>query len=429
MNIGFKLTGAAAALGLALGSLTASAGTVTSKGKDLEIDTTGGFKVRTTDDEFSFNLGGRIMWDVDHYDGAFNTAGLPARKQGDAVTSNNLRRARIELKGTVYTDWEYIFAYNLSNGADDGANNAGESSINDAGIAYKGWKGHKFFIGRGKEPFGLEELTSSKWISTPERSMFWDSTDVDSQSEWGLRYDGYGGMFTWQVGIFDTGVASTSGNDSTAKTGRITIAPVAEDGNVVHFGVAMSQRARAGRSESDLINPSAGISDIGGNNGLRVNLAPADSDDDLLGLEALWISGPFSLQAEYFNRDIDVGTVGAMDQEVDAWYLQGTYTLTGESRGYKKNAGVADKIKPKGKRGAIELVLKYDSIEADTGSALTAAGSSKPEVDAITLGANWYVNKNIKFALTYTDTSSDNVVAAGLDDSGDAILLRTQIAF
>lgn len=385
----------------------------------------GGIKFDDGKKDFTFKLGGRIMWDYDYYDGAYNIVAGQDRGAAQA----NLRRARLELKGKVYQDWGYNFTYNINN-----------SSVNDAAIHYLGFKGHKLSIGQMKEPFGLEELTSSKWISTAERSMFWDSTNADSHN-FGFLYHGWSGPFTWSGGLFRTGrngQTNVDGDDVNSFTGRFTFAPVVGKSNVLHFGVAASKRSSgdSGAAAEELINASGGVSGVGGNNTLVVQEGAGGElydGETLLGLEILWIGGPFSAQFEYFNRDLDVTTAGLSDQSTSAWYLQGTWTLTGESRGYKRKTAYADKIKPKGKGGAWELVAKIDNIEADCGSTAqcTAAGAAgqDPEVQAVTLGVNWYANPAVKMTLNYTSTTSDNIVAAGAEEDASAILLRTQLAF
>ena len=48
-----------------------------------------------------------------------------------------------------------------------------------------------------------------------------------------------------------------------------------------------------------------------------------------------------------------------MNVKKDGFYVQGSYLLTGETRGYKWKGAIFDKVKPKGKNGAVELVLRY----------------------------------------------------------------------
>lgn len=414
-------------------STGALAGTVTSDGPDVVIATTGGFKAKTADGNFAFKLGGRMMWDYDYVSGVYTRNNTDAQKDAHG---HNLRRARLELSGKAYKHWEYIFTVNVPGG---GRDSTAASAFNDLGISYTGWDGHKLFVGKGKEPFGLEEQTSSKSITSIERSMMWDATDSDSQTAWGVRYDGWADMFTWSLGLFDQGyVDAGSGSADYAMTGRFTVAPIAEAGNVLHFGAAYRMVPEGNAADSDLFDLSPGVSELANHgtadNKFEEDLAAATSaveSDSQYGLEALWIGGPFSLQAEYFHRDIeyDRQKTAVADEEVTGWYLYGSWVLTGESRGYKagKKGAVADIVKPKGKDGAWEIFARYDTIEADQAGAVT-----DPEVDAITLGANWYVNKNVKLAMNWTTVEIDGFTqnyTAGQDDDGDALLFRAQYGF
>ena len=101
--------------------------------------------------------------------------------------------------------------------------------------------------------------------------------------------------------------------------------------------------------------------------------------------------------------------------------MQATYTLTGESRGYKSGPAIADIIKPKNKGGAYELVARYDWLTGDVD------GSPEREVSGIRVGLNWYANKNVRFGVNYLFADSDNIV--GNDEDGNAVGVRAQLAF
>ena len=84
--------------------------------------------------------------------------------------------------------------------------------------------------------------------------------------------------------------------------------------------------------------------------------------------------------------------------EWDGFYVQGSYLLTGETRGYKWKGAIFDKIKPKGKMGAVEFVLRYEDISIDDADEGTVA-ASEVDVDRTVVGVNWYV------CLLYTSPS------------------------
>jgi phosphate-selective porin OprO/OprP len=141
------------------------------------------------------------------------------------------------------------------------------------------------------------------------------------------------------------------------------------------------------------------------------------------GLEALYLEGPLSIQAEAFRRDLS-GPPGEPDAQVDHQYLQITWAVTGESRGYKRSQGIPDMIRPAGRRGAIELVAKVDRIQFDVDD-----GRSDEEVQGVLVGANWYPNRHVKLMVNVIRVSSDNVVDTAQDDNATVVSTRVQFAF
>jgi len=390
----------------------ASAGTVTTDGdQDIVIGTKGGLKIGTKDKAFSFQLGGRLQWDAYYFDGLYTN-----EDGGGPSNETLLRRGRLETKGTVFTDWSYAFSVNF--GTDDGG------EFQDAGFAYNGFKGHSIFLGRGKEPIGLEELTSSKSITTIERAFFNDATDTDDQSDYGIRYDGWTDTFTWSTGLFNLNgnVEEEGGNgdDIFAWTSRAVFKPIVTKDQVAHIGAAYSIRSINDDRAFGAATTRAGVR--GGDRPVLLNLPVGyvSDYDGQIGLEALYIAGPASVQGEYFRRDLD-GANGGPDADVNGFYIQAAYTITGEARGYKSASAVPDKIKPKSARGAYEVFARYDWVNADVD------GSDDREVSGIRLGLNWYANDYIRFGMNYIYADSDNLV--NNDEDGNAVALRGQIAF
>ena len=401
-------TGVALVLGAALLPI-AEAGQVTSKGADIVIDTTGGLKIATVDDKFSFKLAGRGQWDLDSYDGVLTS-------DGDRVNGGDLRRARLELSGTFYTDWSYMFTINIGQDNKDAGTN-----FSSVGVAYNGWDWGTVFIGRTKEPFGLEELTSSKSITSIERAYWVEATDVDSQPNYGVRLDGFTRFgLGWSAAVNNPngGPTDADGQENLAFTGRLFYAPIKEAGNTLHFGAAFSDR---GLGDDVTVNGfKLDIAEHGGKLDSRTILV---NDDKQWDLEALYTRGPFSFQSEYFHRDLG-GAQGGPDGEVDAYYLQFTYALTGETRGYKAKQGYPDSIKPSSSSGAWELVFKYDYIEFDQDNV------DAEEATGLLLGANYYPNKNLKFMANVISFDSNDVAnAIGGDEDATVVSLRMQFAF
>ena len=398
-------------------------GVVRSDGEDVTLSTTGGgFKLKSSNGN-SFQLGGRLMWDYDNwdYDGDNDVI-------GDGSDSE-WRRTRLTAKGTVKKDWSYGFTINITDEKD-------QADVNTAYIKYSGFKPISLTVGKFKEPFGLERLTSSKWISTIERSMLWDLIDEGhgQPKTGGFMISGAHaemGNLNWALGVFDDDQKDDDGDINPAFTGRIAVAPRLSDDSFMHLGLAFSERERDGKSyggETDF-----GVHTLPSDEALSLENAGVDfSGDDISqwGLEGAFVTGPFSIQAEYVDLEIDGSTDGSKnysDLEGDGYYIQGAWTLTGEQRSYKTNGAYFDKIKPKGAMGAWELVARYEEINLEYDGYVennTTNDAIDFDAEKMLLGVNWYANNNVKFMLNYldADTNYQNI-------DGDAISFRAQYAF
>lgn len=413
---------AASALALMV-SAQAMAGTVTTDGPDITIKTKGGFEAAAVDKSFSFKLGGRIQADFDQFDGVYT-------KNGKSANEAYFRRAILELSGTAYHDWKYAFNLDF---AEDGS-----SKWDQASITYTGFKPVNVKIGRFDPDFGLEKATSSKWISTIERSIIYDGGDWvnDKQDGMGVQVSGTTGMFYGSAGINRAkGNEDDNGKNNNTYNVRAVIAPMAEAGNVLHFGLNYAKRSSEdfdGRVRSRLGVRGTTEDSKNGNRPVFANSQAGQFDNDSAwGLEAAYAMGPFSVQSEYLRRNIDAKSGSTMkDRQVDGYNVQLAYTLTGEARGYKLAGAKFDSIKPSNKQtGAWELVYRYDNL-AVTDADMNLSGSFyDTEAKVHTVGVNWYANNAVKVSANYLTAKTDKVVNAANDDSGDAISLRVQYAF
>ena len=407
-----------------------------------EITTKGKLEFKT--DEHKFRIGGRA-----HHD--FTLVG----NDGDGNVGSSeqqFRRARIYLSGTAWEHWDWKFQFDLED-ADDNS-----MSIEDVFIKYKGWGPASVTIGQRKAPFSLNELTSSKYITFIERAVpsnlfASESIGIGNRSP-GITLDNTGKNHTLAGGFYlmrQRGDASDGGeftdsagdtvevklgtdsiserkiDDGWGITGRLTWLPVNLSGKqLVHTGAAFGYkhypnkrvnrfRVRPGVSEGDRIVDSDGS--IAADNFWGMNL------------EAAGIWGPFSASAEYYYGDFDgTGATGATDME--GFYVQGSYFLTGENRRYKNGAFSSVKVKDPlggGGWGGWEVGLRYSSTDL-------GAGIGADSGDVLTAALNWYVNNNMMFKLNYVKTFCDSGGADTCDwGTGDGdpeyLSFRTQVFF
>ncbi|BCG23353.1 porin O [Pseudomonas tohonis] len=440
---------AASAMALAI-SAQAFAGTVTTDGTDIVIKTKGGLEVATTDKSFAFKLGGRLQADYGRFDGLYT-------RNGDTGDAAYFRRAYLELSGIAFTDWAYAVAYDFSENSGNGGSTSNGSSnqpsgnFDEASLSYTGFNPITIRVGRFDPDFGLEKATSSKWVTALERSAMNEVVDWANTHQDGLGVQVQALISNY--GYVSTSLASKDANDDEGDSVkqfnvRGVFAPMAEAGNVLHFGVNFAQRKLDDVAGADVRYRSRlgmrGVDTNGGNSsgnlGNRAVLAGTNSatsfwdDDTAFGLEAAFASGPFSIQGEWMKRETD--SAGAQsDLEADGFYVQAAYTLTGEARGYKM--GKFDAIKPANKQtGAWEIYYRYDSISADNDVAVLAAANQTflrdaedTEAKVHNIGVNWYANEAVKISGMYTKAKTDHFTNRVGDDSGDGFVVRAQYVF
>ncbi len=371
------------------------------------------------DGDFKYWLDGRVNLDAATYQGADNR--LP--------TGFEVRRARIGIKATLYRDW--LAEIDL-----DFADNAIE--MKDLWVGYAGFKNSVFRLGNHKAPFGLETLTSSKYITFIERSYL-DSLSPDrllglSYSHWGRNWQASAGVFGQAAGSFDDKDTLTGGGAGTSQefslVGRVSMAPIYEKGRVLHIGLAAAHmRPEVGKiatSGAELVDrvDAARIVKFDSRAESHVLRAKFLSTGDMkyvdavneFGGEVAGVFGPFSFQGEYQKFDVQrrsTPVVAVRDHSFDGYYGQVSWLVTGETRPYSPSEGEFGRIIPKSRAGAFELALRYSTLDLnDVTTVDPIRGGSAVNV---TLGATWYINANHRILLNLTQVNNDANAKPGKD--------------
>ena len=369
-------------------ALTITTSPVSAK-QAMEVDWKNGLQFSTADGDNKIAIGGRLQVDY----------GFFSEEDGvdDEQDGVEMRRARLGASGVIGGNVEFKTEYDFA-----GANVV----FKDAWVGLKdaGFLG-RLHIGHQKEPMGLETLTSSKFICFLERSFtsaLTPSRNTGILSSHLLGKENHG---TFSIGYFKDagGSANSQEEDQSSITSRVTYLPLYEDGGkrMLHLGASFSARDSADGSFAYDSDPLAHLgTDI-------VSASVAADQADLLGVEAAWVQGPYSLQGELVTSSFDD------DTEASAWYVQGSYFVTGESRSYKKTAGSFSSVKPLNNygddgKGAIELALRMQEIDLDE----MAAGES---AEALSIGVNWHLNPNTRVKFNVIKASPDEISAYGTD--------------
>ncbi|MFA6986181.1 MAG: porin [Arenimonas sp.] len=359
-----------------------------------KVETKGGIKVTSQDKKFEASLGGRI-----HYDAySFN------EDIAHVTNTTEFRRARLTLSGKAY-GWEYKMEQDFAAGTNlDG--------LRDLYIA-KSFDIGKLTIGHFKPYRSMEELTSSNEILMMERP-FSSATGLfgGRQFQQGLGFQKVGANYTAGLSVFNLRGASGARNEGTGAAGRITWTPISTEKSTFHLGAWGSVE----NTEEGTPNLVASASYAGRRGpSLTVATTPGISGDSVtaFGLEAAGSFGPLFFQSEYARASF--GQAIGSDQDVETFYVQGSWMLNGGHKPYKAASGVFGGPKVE-EKGLWELTARYDSIE------------NKDLVDRQArtwiLGVNYYVNPNLRIMANYAQGENDFTG----DETGQ-FALRTQFSF
>ena len=362
-----------------------------------KVETKGGIKVTSADKNFEASIGGRIHFDAYAFD-----------KDIAATTdTTEFRRARLTLSGKAY-GWDYKVENDFAAGSNlDG--------IRDLYIA-RNMLGGKVTIGHFKPYRSMEELTSSNEILLMERPGA-SATGIYSgrQFQQGVGYLKAGSSYTFGVSAFNMRSAPTARTEGVGMSGRATWAPISDGITTLHLGASVSHE------DLNKATPNASaVSNYAGRRGPSLTMATTtaavganDSQIDTVGLEAAFASGPFFVQSEYARASFGQASGGS--QDVDTFYVQGSWMLNGGAKAYKQATGVFGSPKVS-EKGLWELTARWDTME------------NKDLLDTRTtsaiLGMNYYINPNMRVMLNWTQGKNDKT-----GDEPGQIALRTQFAF
>lgn len=375
-----------------------------------------GPKLETSDGKFKAAFFGRVYWDT-----AFRTS--DDFDQGVTEDQTFFRTVRMGFSADIlknaFMKVEVDFIED-----DDGV----QLKDVEMGLKKLGFLG-TMKAGHYKEPFSLEELTSSRFITFMERSIA-TSTFSPSRNDgisFGNSFGGEKKPHTWAAGIFkDT---NNQGNDleNDAVDGgynltvRVTGLFLEDEETRRHLHAGFSFSFRDPTSEAVRYRARPGVSK--GDRLVDTGTVSAD-DITLFCFEFAFNIQSFNVQAEFFMADVS-GVAPATDPSFSGWYIQFSWWLTGENRHYK--GGKYDRVKPKnnlhdggGKWGAIELAFRYDFID------LTDAGYTGGEMTVYTFGTNWHWNANMRVMFNVVFADAD---PASSGSTGDTTAFEVRFQF
>jgi phosphate-selective porin OprO/OprP len=396
------------------------------KEKDFTVKWDNGINVNRNDGAFKVKVGGRIHfdWGVISPDSA-----LRRNEDNDIYGSSPLegdgaefRRARLYISGTLWENYLFKAQYDFAGGdADFKDMYLGVQNIPVVGT---------LLVGQMHEPFSLEELTSSNYITFMERSL--PSGAFAPSRKSGIRVNNtlLDKRMTWALGAFygdtdDDGDSDFDDVTNTDLTLRLTGLPYYADKGkkLLHLGLGYSYQFRdEGQTTARYRNrPESHLTDV-----RLVDTGNIDLDSaSLLNPELAFVWGPISVQGEYFWNKLS--STGADDPAFTGAYLYGSWFVTGEHRPYSTSSGTFSRVKPKSNFmddgiGAWELALRWSWLDLNDGNVRGG------EENNLTFGVNWYLNPNYRMMFNYIYADAKDRIDAE-DGSANIFQMRFQVDY
>lgn len=338
---------------------------------------------------------------------------------GDLQDGVFVRRARLGFDAAAFGVTEYRLDFEMGAGRD-------RLVLVDAygRLTNIPWLGN-IQMGHMREPFSLDNLTSSNWATFMERSLI---NAFDPNRNWGLMMFNCNEAenFTFAMGVFREGT-DQFGDDigdsgERALTTRSTWMPYqdTEQNHFIEVGGSYSYRNLDKQFPSGIGGPEQSILRFQG----RPEIALAEenvggvpsiiavefndaSNAQLFGVETSWNFGSLNLQSEFNGASVHRGTLPSAFYH--GTYAQASYFLTGESRLWNNRAGTFARTnvhnpiklgyKDRGSlagSGAWEVAVRWSYLD------FTDAVQDAGYLDTLTTGLNWYLNPFVRLMFNYT---------------------------
>ncbi|WP_068464619.1 OprO/OprP family phosphate-selective porin, partial [Hyphomicrobium sulfonivorans] len=383
---------------------------------DLKVKWKGAPELSSKDGKYKMKVRGRLNVDYNAIDQDRNITNSPD------VSAAELRRARLGVEGVIAEDTKYKFEVDFASDT---------TSVKDAFFEYTGWgPDFRLRVGNFKTFNSLEHIMSANYIEFMERAAFIEAFGLDRQVGIGALY--VRDHFTLAAGLYGPTVSNQVDWLQDMKTGaaRITVAPINEEGHVLHLAASWRQRHGAQELRTNIAPNNDQFFNYRAR-GANLHLAnrfvatPAIFNRDTFwGLEAAYVWGPWSIQGEYAQLNGDVAPLFAgQDPTYNGWYVEAGWFLTSETRPYKEGEFVRQKVlNPvnEGGYGAWQLVARYDALNLKDNATTIAACATCGIQNTWQAGVNWWLNDYTRVMLNYGESSIEGGFLAGANRNDGA---------
>jgi phosphate-selective porin OprO/OprP len=427
---------------------TKLANTATEFEKQPKVELSNGrVSFKSRDGSNSIQIEGRVHFDWANYSQKTPAVDNRPADVRDLNSGTNFRRVRLGVSGTFAKDFEFALI------GEWGGTGTESSTLDEASLSWKGLKPFSVKIGAFKPGGALDEATSDNDIKFLERATAasLQASLAGGTARKGIELGATGDRWLVRAALTGELYGNAEQNDEqTGVTARIAGRPFASDDVDVHLGANAAFIVEAPQNNAAATTNARQTFRLRDRPELRVDGDRLIDTGDVAidgaqsyGLEAALRYKGLVLQGEYIAFALDQRNVfgpAPSDLNFDAYYVQASYVITGESMSYNASRGAWNGVRPRADfkpgvaPGAWEVAARYSVTDLDDAPATGAqpAGSVRGgEQKIVTLGVNWYLNRNVRFLFNYLNVDVDRLNAAGVSigQRFDAYAVRTQFNF
>lgn len=387
-----------------------------------------GFSLQSPDTNFVLRLHG-----YGQFDGHYYASAAPAR---DEFT---IRRLRMIASGEVYHDFDYFIQTDFGSGTTSSSTN--NAFLQDAYVNIHYFEPFQVQAGKMKPPLSLEWVPADEYLWFVERGF---PSELAPNRDVGIMVHGdvFNGSLNYYAGAYDGVPDGGSGDANVADNDKDVVARV--------FALPFKntsfqplQKFGLGLGGSYGLQPGDAtptFTTVGRQTFFKYNSTVSEGGEHLrINPQAYYFWGPFGAYGEYILSDtkfqIATRPQGSANFQDSAWDIVGCWFLTGENAAWAAMPDVARPLRFRQfGRGAVQLVARFGQIALDPASIALgyAAPGSAQGATSWSVGLNWYLNRNIKCILEYSQTTFDGGSKAPGTVTGQneqALLGRLQFGF
>lgn len=375
------------------------------KASSLNAGYKDGFFLKSADDRFRINLTGYLQ-----------TWFIAEEPDSQQQTTFRVRRSRLNINGTLFSDFGYFFEADFT----------GNARLEETWASYKRFPEATLILGQHKPRYSMENLTSSRDLDFAERAIIVKALAPDQQL--GITLEGrlFDKLLYYGVGIYngcgriDQCPGGLDNDNEKEVTARLAVTPIPQltlAGDVDFRTFNKTSKGTAtdggGATVNNVFNPTT-------ETGFKLAGAgfPISGDRVAVSGDLLLDLYPFLLKGEYHYAWQERNGQGAGGTDLPDLRIQGLYAEVGYWLFGKKPEGLL-------------ALARYEYVRI--GADQLKAGEQPSTVNAGLLGLNWYINRYVRLRANYLVTDivphkNSNHIGGGGGVANEGII-EVQVGF